>query len=175
MAQRSGSKAALHTDSSRRKAELLQAPAPASPVEVEEALLSPCTSVSSSSSLSSLDEDGEATLLAAAQGRSAPDILQRARLLVSALLLPVTVLAGYRPIGRQWRLAKPGQPTGVAATVSMRLSLRLLPHTGLSQLSSTGSLCRGHMQRSRASMSATACSFHQAWWLAQRKRRFHNC
>ncbi len=127
MAQPSGSKGALHTDSSRVKADLLQAPSPAIAVvdsSEEQAQLSPCTSVSSSnSSLSSLDDADEQAVLAAAGGNRAPGILRRARLLASALLLSVSVPGGYRPIGRQWRLAKPGQPAAAPAIVSIVLVL----------------------------------------------------
>ncbi|BDA47931.1 hypothetical protein COCOBI_11-1880 [Coccomyxa sp. Obi] len=122
MAQRLGSRAALHADSNKGTADLLQALSPASVVVLddsqEDPFLSSSTSVSSSnSSLSSLDdEEEEATLTAAAEGDRASDILRRARVLASALMLPVSALGSYRPIGRQWRLAKPGQPAGAATT-----------------------------------------------------------
>ena len=130
LSHRSGT---FYTNSSKAH---MQAPSSASVVDnlEDEALFSPCTSVSSStSSLSSLNDVDEKAPLTAAKGSRAPDILRRARRLANALLPPVSVLAAYRPIGRQWRLAKPGQPAAAPATVSTELFAQSCFIEGLSQ------------------------------------------
>lgn len=82
-------------------------------------VLSPCTSVGDGSSLSSLDSEEEAVIATAtellehadsASGSSTAGVLRRARLLLNTLLLPVSVLGSYAPIGQQFSLPKPVAP-----------------------------------------------------------------
>ncbi len=123
---------AQHSPGLAAGAVYVQAPRPASgdsqggALAQGDPLSSPCSCISSSSSLSSLDSEEEAALAAAGHllGQidglkcdAAATILRRARLLASAFLLPVAVLGEYVPIGQQWSLAKPAQLRGALTDV----------------------------------------------------------